>query len=337
MVAVLGHLRVAAEELQIPGLDGRAESIHLPAGIVEVVLALDLVTGEGQQARERIADRGVPSVADREGTGGVRGHELHLDPLARGRAGAVPVAVADDLPQDVVQPVIGGPQVDEAGPRDLRLLEERRGGKCVHDRGRRRPWIGARSGGEDHRDVGGEVAELLLAGSLELRLGERRLEPARGRRPRDGFGEQGLQPVLDHPVDPDRLAHDLDELRGVERFRHDPDVLARVRLELLGASPRQEDDGERAEARLSPEALEDLVAVHPRHRRVEDERVGGRGDDARERVVAAPHGFDRDAGDPEVHLEEPVQDGVVVGEQHARRGGLGHAPRISPVCPRRSA
>src|SRR6185503_8956086 len=101
----LGHLRIPAEELEVPSLDGGPEAIHLTAGVVEVVLAFDLMTGEGQQSCQRIADRGVPRVADREGAGGVRGHELHLDPATRRLTAAVAIALVDDLAEHVVEPL----------------------------------------------------------------------------------------------------------------------------------------------------------------------------------------------------------------------------------------
>ena len=128
---------------------------------------------------------------------------------------------------------------------------------------------------------------------------------------------------------PDRLAHDLDQLGGVEGLRHDPHVRSGVLLELVGRAARQEDHGELGERGHRTEPSVDLVTVHPGHRRVEHEGVGGRGDDALERGVAPPHRLERDPDDAEVDLEEPVQDRVVVGEQDAGRGGIGHAPRIS--------
>jgi hypothetical protein len=36
----------------------------------------------------------------------------------------------------------------------------------------------------------------------------------------------------------------------------------------------------------------------------------------------APHRVDRDPGHSEVHLEKPVQDRIVVGEQHPRHAGM---------------
>ena len=82
VVAVLGHLGVAAERLEVARLDRGAEPVHLPAGVVEVVLALDGVAGGLEQARDRVAEHGVARVADVQRPRRVRAHELHLDALA---------------------------------------------------------------------------------------------------------------------------------------------------------------------------------------------------------------------------------------------------------------
>ena len=55
-VAVLRRLLTAPERV-----DGRPEAVHLRAGVVVVVLALDVVSGEGQQPRDRVAVRAVPA------------------------------------------------------------------------------------------------------------------------------------------------------------------------------------------------------------------------------------------------------------------------------------
>ena len=79
VVAVLRHLRVAPEQLQVARLDGGAEPVHLPPGVVEVVLALHDPPGSFEQARERVTEGGVARVSYVERTRGVRAHELDLD------------------------------------------------------------------------------------------------------------------------------------------------------------------------------------------------------------------------------------------------------------------
>ena len=85
VVAVLWHLGVAAQRLQVAGLHRRAEPVHLAAGVVEVVLALDR-PARGRQAAAPARRRcGVARVPERQRSGGVRADELDLHPPAVGR------------------------------------------------------------------------------------------------------------------------------------------------------------------------------------------------------------------------------------------------------------
>ena len=108
------------------GLDRRAEELHLAAGVVVVVLALDLVPGEREQPRDRVAVGAVARRRDDDRPRRVGGDHLHLDPLAllapgrrRTRAGR------EDLRQRVAVPGPLEPEVDESRPRDLGALDLR--------------------------------------------------------------------------------------------------------------------------------------------------------------------------------------------------------------------
>src|SRR5271170_2113618 len=62
---------------------GRAgESVDLRAGVVDVVLALDLEPGLGQQCRKRVTNDSSPAVADMHWPGRVGRDEFDIDPLA---------------------------------------------------------------------------------------------------------------------------------------------------------------------------------------------------------------------------------------------------------------
>ena len=92
-IAVLGRLLPAPHRL-----DRRPESLHLRARVVVVVLALDLVPGEREQAGERVAVGAVASRRDGNRAGRVRRDHLDLDTLTLLDApGAVRVPVLEDL------------------------------------------------------------------------------------------------------------------------------------------------------------------------------------------------------------------------------------------------
>ena len=122
-VAALGHLLAAPA-----GAHGGAELVDLGAGVVEVVLAHDLVAGELDAAarrcrrRRRCARRG-----DRHLAGRVRRHELDQHVAAPLRpARAVAVAGRGDLGHGVVEPGRREAQVDEPGARPPRPPRSRR-------------------------------------------------------------------------------------------------------------------------------------------------------------------------------------------------------------------
>src|SRR5690606_6186785 len=107
------------------GQDRLAEATDLPAGVVDVVLAGDLVAAALEQPAERVAVGGEPAVADVDRPGRVGRDELDLDALALPEvvAGVALLALGDDLGQDLVEP--GGRQVevDEPRARDLDPLD----------------------------------------------------------------------------------------------------------------------------------------------------------------------------------------------------------------------
>ena len=126
LVAVLRRLLPAPHRLH-----RSAEELHLRAGVVVVVLALDLVPAQLEQARDRVADPAVPRRGDGERAGRVGGDHLDLDALLRrGEAGAVVGARGEDLAERTGEPAVGEEEVDEAGSRDLGAVDvgDRRGG-----------------------------------------------------------------------------------------------------------------------------------------------------------------------------------------------------------------
>ena len=78
VVAVLRRLLAAPHRV-----DRGAEAVHLGAGVVVVVLALDRVAGEGEQPGHAVAVGAVAGRRDRHRAGRVRGDHLDLDALRR--------------------------------------------------------------------------------------------------------------------------------------------------------------------------------------------------------------------------------------------------------------
>ena len=77
----LGKRRhLAALRLEPAQPDADAEDVHLPAGIVDVVLAIHRVARRLEQVADGVAVGSVPTVTDVQRTGRVRGHELEQDP-----------------------------------------------------------------------------------------------------------------------------------------------------------------------------------------------------------------------------------------------------------------
>ena len=121
LIAALGRILAAR-----PRPDRRAEQLDLGAGVVEVVLAVDRVAVEAQQARERVAVGGVAAARRGQRAGGVGGDELDVQPLGRlGPAAAPGVAGRQHLGRRVRVPGVGEEEVQEARPGDLDALDRR--------------------------------------------------------------------------------------------------------------------------------------------------------------------------------------------------------------------
>ena len=184
LVAVLGWLLPAPHRL-----DRGVKALHLRAGVVVVVLALDVVAGECQKPRDRVAVRAVSRRGDRDGPGRIRGHHLDLDPLPLdGRGGPERLSRLADLPHAVREPGVRQPEVHESGTCGLGTLRQPVGDDTLRDLGRdlaRRTPLQPR---ELERDVRRVVAVLGVARPFErdgraCELGERAGESCDGIHP----------------------------------------------------------------------------------------------------------------------------------------------------------
>ena len=79
LVIVLSQRDVTSERLLIAFPDAARQVLHLRAGVVVVVLALDLPSRSVEHASDAVAERGITRRADVNGPGRVRADEFNLD------------------------------------------------------------------------------------------------------------------------------------------------------------------------------------------------------------------------------------------------------------------
>ncbi len=138
MISLGGELDLDTVELEVARLHGGGEDLHLGAVVVEVELAVHVVSHHGQQVAQGVAEGGPATVADVQGADGVRGHELdvHALPLAEVPAPVVP-PLAGNAGQFLEHPVPAQGEVDKTGPRHLHRLQRSRlarGGVLLYSR-----------------------------------------------------------------------------------------------------------------------------------------------------------------------------------------------------------
>ena len=120
LVAAGGEDDALAPALEVAQPDAERECIHLAADVVHVVLALHVESDRIEQVGEHRPVGGVAPVAHVQGSGGIGGHELHLDPAPCAPLRApVPLARGRDLRHHALEGRLGEMEVDEAGTRDL--------------------------------------------------------------------------------------------------------------------------------------------------------------------------------------------------------------------------
>jgi hypothetical protein len=93
LVAIRRKRELLGAQLEIAQPHAQCEDVHLPAGVVDVILALHAEADRSQQARERRAVRGLAAVTDVQRSGRIGGHELQ-EHAHTGARRAAPVARA---------------------------------------------------------------------------------------------------------------------------------------------------------------------------------------------------------------------------------------------------
>ena len=116
MIAVLRHRLAPTKRL-----DGRAEALHLRAGVVVVVLALDRIPAEGEKPCDAVAVGTVPGGDTTIGPVGLaETSSTWIRARARRPASAV---VLPHLAECLEEESVSEAEVDEPRPGDLRRLD----------------------------------------------------------------------------------------------------------------------------------------------------------------------------------------------------------------------
>ena len=152
------------------GRDRLREAAHLPAGVVQVVLPLDPVAGEGKEAGQRVAVARVTALGRGQRPGRVGGDELDQDPLGPlGRPAAEGIAGVEQGGEALAVPAIGQKDVDEARAGDLDPVDApaQQAVELLAQALGDLPRLEAARRGEQHRGVGRVVAQLRIRRPLE--------------------------------------------------------------------------------------------------------------------------------------------------------------------------
>ncbi|KAF0964265.1 hypothetical protein MLGJGCBP_02586 [Rhodococcus sp. T7] len=180
--------------LALGGGDQRTgEPVDLGAVVVEVVLTCDRCTLGGQDPAQRVAHGGPAGSTEVDGAGGVRGDELEIDLLAVERvAGPERGTSLEDLRDDRTLRVGGQADVEKARARDVGAVDTLGRGQRVGEPAGQLTRVGTDLLGHLHRDVGGVIAVLGIARTLDREsFGKHgHVESAFGEHFRGGSAEQ---------------------------------------------------------------------------------------------------------------------------------------------------
>ena len=146
-----------AEEVEVAQPGGQRQDVHLPPGVVDVVLAGHVEAGELEHVGERGAVGGAAAVADVERAGGVGRDELDLHLDAALLAAAEGLALVEHALHDGRLGVGGQREVDEAGAGHLGLGHQGRGRQLGQQQARQFARVALEGLGELQGQVAREI------------------------------------------------------------------------------------------------------------------------------------------------------------------------------------
>ena len=167
-VAGIGKIDFDAVRFQPAQPNADAENIHLPAGVVDVVLTMHGITDRLEQVTDGCAKSGATTVADMQGAGRVGGNVFEQDAWpVPGRLPTILFTVVEDVPDLVMPGNCTQVEIDESGAGNLDLVD----GVALSEPGDyslgQRARITVRRLGQAHRDVAREVTVARVARSLQ--------------------------------------------------------------------------------------------------------------------------------------------------------------------------
>ena len=185
MIAAVGNLGRPTHRLLDPRPQRAGQLVDLGSCVVDVELAGHPVAGPVEQRCNRIPQGRPPAVAHVQRARGIGGDELDVDVRAASCvAAAEPLAQGVNGRQHGGELILGEEEIDEAGTRDLDLLDDALGKReGPHQVLRDGAWRLTQPLGNDQRQVGGAVAVRGIARGFVLELRKRRHADLVGRVP----------------------------------------------------------------------------------------------------------------------------------------------------------
>ena len=163
-----------AQRFAVPHVGRACEHIDLPARIVDVIFARDLMARRIEQARQRIAHHRAAAVAHVHRASGVGGDIFDVHPAARAHRGAsVTFTQRADRAHFFYPGAIRDAQVDETRPRNFGGFDIRLSIEMLDDLLRQRARIGFRGLGQHYRGVRRDIAVRGVARRLHGDIGAR--------------------------------------------------------------------------------------------------------------------------------------------------------------------